>query len=144
MPNTIAPKPITFHFTRGGSEYLQLTANIVAMAVAFDLSTTSLILSNTEMANTNTSYLFTFNISQTLSNNCAVRIGFHADINIATVTCTLTINTITVPSSCSAIGNVLVVNVSASLSSITSGSQFQITVNGVVNAFYPQMYNFTL
>ena len=47
MPNTIAAKPIRFHFSRGGSEYLQLTASIVVMAVGFDLSTASLVLSNT-------------------------------------------------------------------------------------------------
>ena len=96
------------------------------------------------MANTNTSYLFTFNISQPLTNNSAVRIGFHTDINIAAATCTLTINGTTIPSTCSPVGNVLVLNISASLSSISSGSQFQITVNGVTNAVYPQLYNFSL
>jgi hypothetical protein len=143
MPNTVAARSITFHFSRAGSEYLKLTASIMAMAVGFDLSTASLALSNTEMANTDTSYLFTFNISQTLSNNSAVRIGFHNDINITAATCTLTINAAPIPSSCSLIGNVLVINVSASLS-IPSGSQFQIAVNGISNAIYPQLYNFSL
>jgi hypothetical protein len=95
------------------------------------------------MANANTVYKFGFNISQGLSNSSAVRIGFSPDINFANPSCNLTINGISTSSLCSSSGNILIINITAS-SNIAGGSQFNITVNGITNALYPQIYNFSL
>ena len=77
------------------------------------------------MINTNTIYTFSFKNGQPLGDNCAIKIGFNADIVFSNVTsCTVRINSVAVGSLCSvdAINN-LVVNVTAG-SIVSSGSTF--------------------
>ena len=118
-----------------------LTANIVVSPAVLNLSTASLVLSNTEMAHNSTNYVFSFNSSQTLSSSSAIKINFPTDIDISGASCALTINGTPATVSCTVASSTLMMNISTSVN-IAPSSRFQLTLSNVTNAGLPQLYSF--
>lgn len=145
LPPSETPSTLSFTFKRNADTYLVLSSPIAATATTFNSSKAVLSLSSTAMIAAST-LTFNFLNGQPLGSTPAITIIFPTEFTLASPTCTVAILSLTITNgSCSFTNstNTIRVTLTAS-SSISSGSNFTITVSGVTNPSTPKSYSFPM
>lgn len=144
---------MTFNFFRSGSQYFQLVTTVQPVHTALNRATTSLNLNTTEMGAIAT-YTISLVTAQPLGINAMIYAYFSTDISFINYSggCTMKLNNSATLTSvtCSVMTNSTSTTLTTFVIKFTStgvipaNSNIQITINSLVNALFPTLYNIGL